>query len=76
MVAKQIDAATIRRVRSQLVNDPDLAGRSLARRLSQQADSWFESLTHDLPEGWSLMAAYIKGEVTVGSSPSLWPKRR
>jgi [protein-PII] uridylyltransferase len=69
MVAKQIDAATIRRVRSQLVNDPDLAGRSLARRLSQQADSWFESLTHDLPDGWSLMATggYAGGVLCPGS---------
>jgi [protein-PII] uridylyltransferase len=69
MVAKQIDAATIRRVRSQLANDPDLAGRSLARRLSQQADSWFESLTHDLPEGWSLMATggYAGGVLCPGS---------
>ena len=44
VVTRPVDAASIRRVRAQLVGDPDLAGRSLARRLSQQADSWFESL--------------------------------
>ena len=68
-MAKPIDAATIRRVRSQLVNDPDLAGRSLARRLSQQADSWFESLAADLGPGWALMATggYAGGVLCPGS---------
>ena len=46
---RPVDAATIKRVRAQLIGDPDLAGRGLARRLSQQADSWFESLAADLP---------------------------
>jgi [protein-PII] uridylyltransferase len=66
---KPVDAATIKRVRAQLVGDPDLAGRSLARRLSQQADSWFESLAADLPEGWSLMATggYARGVLAPGS---------
>jgi [protein-PII] uridylyltransferase len=69
MVAKEIDAVTIRRVRAQVVNDPDLAGRSLARRLSQQADSWFESVAGDLPAGWSLMATggYGGGVLCPGS---------
>ncbi|MEY4173837.1 MAG: hypothetical protein RI900_1002, partial [Actinomycetota bacterium] len=60
---KPVDAATIRRVRAQLVGDPDLAGRGLARRLSQQADSWFESLAADLPVGYSLVATggYARG---------------
>jgi [protein-PII] uridylyltransferase len=68
-VAPPIDAATIRRLRSQLVSDPDLAGRSLARRLSQQADSWFESLATGLPAGWALMATggYAGGVLSPGS---------
>ncbi|MBU6316324.1 MAG: [protein-PII] uridylyltransferase [Acidobacteria bacterium] len=66
---KPVDAATIRRVRSQLVGDPDLAGRGLARRLSQQADSWFESLAADLPDGYALLATggYARGVLTPGS---------
>ena len=70
---KPVDAATIRRVRAQLVGDPDLAGRSLARRLSQQADSWFESLaagvTGGLPPGWALLATggYARGVLAPGS---------
>ena len=68
-MAKPIDAATIRRVRAQLVNDPDLAGRSLARRLSQQVDSWFESLAGALPAGWAVMATggYAGGVLCPGS---------
>lgn len=66
---KPVDAATIRRVRAQLVGDPDLAGRGLARRLSQQADSWFESLAADLPDGYSLVATggYARGVLAPGS---------
>lgn len=66
---KPVDAATIRRVRAQLVGDPDLAGRGLARRLSQQADSWFESLAADLPDGFALLATggYARGVLTPGS---------
>ena len=66
---RPVDAATIRRVRAQLVGDPDLSGRSLARRLSQQADSWFESLAADLPERWSLIATggYARGVLAPGS---------
>ncbi len=68
-MAQPIDAATIKRLRTQLVNDADLAGRSLARRLSQQADSWFESLASGLPTGWALMATggYAGGVLCPGS---------
>ena len=68
-MARPIDAATIKRLRTQLVNDADLAGRSLARRLSQQADSWFESLASGLPSGWALMATggYAGGVLCPGS---------
>ncbi|MCX6520014.1 MAG: [protein-PII] uridylyltransferase [Actinobacteria bacterium] len=68
-MARPIDAATIKRLRTQLVGDADLAGRSLARRLSQQADSWFESLASDLPSGWALMATggYAGGVLCPGS---------
>ena len=40
-----------------------------ARRLSQQADSWFESLAADLPERWSLIATggYARGVLAPGS---------
>jgi [protein-PII] uridylyltransferase len=64
-----VDAGTIRRVRAQLIGDPDLAGRGLARRLSQLADSWFESLAGDLRPGWSLLAVggYARGTLTPGS---------
>jgi [protein-PII] uridylyltransferase len=66
---KPVDAATIKRVRAQLVDDPDLSGRSLARRLSQQADSWFESLAASLPTGWALVATggYARGVLCPGS---------
>ena len=64
-----VDAATIKRVRAQLVGDADLAGRVLARRLSQQTDSWFESLGAELPPGWALVATggYARGVLTPGS---------
>jgi [protein-PII] uridylyltransferase len=64
-----IDATMIRRMRTRLVGDPDLAGRSLARRLSQQADSWFECLAADLPPSWSLVATggYAGGVLCPGS---------
>lgn len=64
-----VDAATIKRVRAQLVGDTDLAGRGLARRLSQQADSWFETLAGDLPNGWALLATggYARGVLAPGS---------
>jgi [protein-PII] uridylyltransferase len=69
MVAMPIDGAMIRRGRARLVGDTDLAGRSLARRLSQQADSWFESLGHGLAPGWALIATggYAGGVLCPGS---------
>ncbi len=69
MVAMPIDGAMIRRGRARLVGDTDLAGRSLARRLSQQVDSWFESLGHGLPTGWALVATggYAGGVLSPGS---------
>src|SRR4051812_4198259 len=69
VVTRPVDATLIRRVRAQLVADPDLAGRRLARRLSQQADSWFESLATSLPPTWSLMATggYAGGMLCPGS---------
>jgi len=56
MSPPSIDSATIRRARAELVDDPGLAGRNLARRLAQQADSWFEGLAVELPAGWALAA--------------------
>jgi len=64
-----VDAATIKRMRTHLVGDPDLAGRTLARRLSQQADAWLYSLGFDLPPGWAVMATggYARGVLCPGS---------
>ncbi len=64
-----VDAATIKRMRAHLVGDPDLAGRTLARRLSQQADAWLYSLAGDLPAGWAVMATggYARGVLCPGS---------
>ena len=66
---KPVDAATIKRVRSALVADEALAGRGLARRLSQHTDSWFESLAGDLPAGWAVIATggYARGVLAPGS---------
>lgn len=66
---QSVDAATIRRVRAQLVGDLDLTGRSLARRLSQQADSCFESIAAGLAPGWAVMATggYARGTLAPGS---------
>lgn len=64
-----VDAATIRRVRARMIGDAELSGRSLARRLSQQVDSWFESLAGDLPSSWALLATggYARGVLCPGS---------
>jgi [protein-PII] uridylyltransferase len=64
-----VDAATIKRMRAQLAGDGDLAGHALARRLSQQVDSWFESLAGELPAGWALAATggYSRGVLCPGS---------
>ena len=66
---KPVDAATIKRVRSALVADDALAGRALARRLSQHTDSWFESLASELPAGWAIIATggYARGVLAPGS---------
>ncbi|MDP2291348.1 MAG: [protein-PII] uridylyltransferase [Actinomycetota bacterium] len=66
---QSVDAATIKRMRTHLVGDPHLAGRTLARRLSQQADSWLYSLASDLPAGWAVMATggYARGVLCPGS---------
>lgn len=66
---KPVDAATIKRMRALLIGDGDLAGRNLARRLSQQADSWFYSLGANLPQGWAVMATggYARGVLSPGS---------
>lgn len=68
-MVRPVDAATIRRVRARMVSDSELTGRSLARRLSQQVDSWFESLTGDLPGSWALVATggYARGALCPGS---------
>lgn len=59
----------MKRMRGHLASDSDLAGRNLARRLSQQADSWFESLATELPTGWALIATggYARGVLCPGS---------
>ena len=64
-----VDAATIKRMRTHVVGDPDLAGRVLARRLSQQADAWLYSLAAELPQGWAVMATggYARGVLCPGS---------
>ncbi len=66
---QSVDAATIKRMRAHLVGDTDLAGRTLARRLSQQADAWLYSLGSDLPPGWAVMATggYARGVLCPGS---------
>ena len=66
---KPVDAATIKRVRSALVADEALAGRGLARRLSQHTDSWFESLAGELPAEWAVIATggYVRGVLAPGS---------
>lgn len=69
MVIKPLDGASIRRSRAALVARADLAGPSLAHRLSQQADGWFEALSVGLPADWSLMATggYAGGALCPGS---------
>ncbi len=66
---QSVDAATIKRMRTHVVGDPDLAGRVLARRLSQQADAWLYSLASELQPGWALIATggYARGVLCPGS---------
>ncbi|MCU1502348.1 MAG: glnD [Ilumatobacteraceae bacterium] len=69
MVIAHLDGQEIKRSRADLVSRPDLAGRSLARRLARQADAWFDRLAVDLPRGWSLMATggYAGSALSPGS---------
>src|SRR5690606_22632699 len=64
-----IDGAFIKRARADLVRRSDLAGRGLARRLSDQMDGWFDALGAALPDGWSLIATggYAAGMLSPGS---------
>ena len=69
MVAKTIDGAFVRRARAELISRDDLSGRSLARRLSDQMDGWFDALGAELPNGWSIIATggYANGLLCPGS---------
>ncbi len=64
-----IDSDVIRRSRGDLIGDRALIGRTLARRLSQLTDSWFEGLGIHLPDGWALAATggYGGGVLCPGS---------
>ncbi len=64
-----IDGAFIRRARTELTARTDLSGRTLARRLSDQMDGWFDALGRDLPSGWSIIATggYANGLLCPGS---------
>ncbi|MEO5724450.1 MAG: [protein-PII] uridylyltransferase [Ilumatobacteraceae bacterium] len=55
-MARPLNGPQIKRGRAGVVARPDLAGRTLAVRLAQQADAWFDRLAVDLPVGWALMA--------------------
>ncbi|MEO6122918.1 MAG: [protein-PII] uridylyltransferase [Ilumatobacteraceae bacterium] len=69
MSAQSIDGAFIRRARNELVARDDLFGRSLARRLSDQMDGWFDALGRHLQSGWSIIATggYANGLLCPGS---------
>lgn len=69
MAAQTIDGAFIRRARNELVARDDLSGRSLARRLSDQMDGWFDALGRHLQPGWSIIATggYANGLLCPGS---------
>ncbi|MCU1396433.1 MAG: glnD [Ilumatobacteraceae bacterium] len=64
-----IDGTFVKRARAELVARDDLAGRGLARRLSDQMDGWFDALGAHLPDGWSLIATggYAAGLLAPGS---------
>ncbi|MCU1368437.1 MAG: glnD [Ilumatobacteraceae bacterium] len=64
-----IDGAFVKRARAEMVARTDLAGRGLARRLSDQMDGWFDALAAHLPDGWALIATggYAAGLLTPGS---------
>ncbi len=69
MVAKTIDGAFVKRARADVVARDDLVGRSLARRLSDQMDGWFDALGAGLPTGWAIVATggYAAGLLCPGS---------
>ena len=64
-----IDGPFVKRARAEIVARPDLAGRGLARRLSDQMDGWFDALAAHLPDGWALVATggYAAGLLAPGS---------
>ena len=64
-----IDGMFVKRARAEIVARTDLAGRGLARRLSDQMDGWFDALGSHLPEGWALVATggYAAGLLAPGS---------
>lgn len=69
MASRELDGQAIRDARAELVARADLTGRSLARRLAEQADAWFDRLAPDLPPGWTLLATggYAGGALCPGS---------
>src|ERR1700712_5364063 len=64
-----IDGAFVKRARADIVGRSDLAGRGLARRLSDQMDGWFDALGAGLPDGWAIVATggYAAGLLSPGS---------
>ena len=64
-----LDGAFVKRARADLVGRSDLAGRGLARRLSDQMDGWFDALGSGLPDGWAIVATggYAAGLLSPGS---------
>ena len=64
-----IDGAFVKRARADIIGRTDLAGRGLARRLSDQMDGWFDALGSELPDGWAIMATggYAAGLLSPGS---------
>ncbi len=68
-MSRALDGQAIKEARAELVARTDLTGRSLARRLAEQADAWFDRLAGDLPPGWVLLATggYAGGALCPGS---------
>lgn len=69
MAGAALVADAIRQARVELLARPDLSGRTLARRLCDQMDSWFTALASQLPEGWALAATggYAQYRLAPGS---------
>lgn len=59
----------IRAARAELLGRTDVSGRTLGRRLCDQMDGWFASLSAGLPSGWALAATggYAAGQLAPGS---------